>query len=213
MFDWSAVYARVIGGMSLASAPMGFAVFALCTASGRFLGDFVVAKMGTLKILRLSGLLMSVGIGLCILAQAVALDSDRLHPRRSWHGERGADPVWGCRTAQRTSRRRQPCYRCHDGLFRFSRGSADYRLHRFLARPAQGFRTGDRRRHCDRHYGRGDRPRDWKRGRDHTVESGEGLIRSLLDKFLSSIRVSACLSSTKSGRREKISRSALLRLS
>jgi MFS family permease len=69
MFDWSAVYARVIGGMSLASAPMGFAVFALCTASGRFLGDFIVAKMGTLKVLRLSGLLMSVGIGLSILAR------------------------------------------------------------------------------------------------------------------------------------------------
>jgi MFS family permease len=69
MFDWSAVYARVIGGMSLASAPLGFAVFALCTASGRFLGDFIVAKMGTLKVLRLSGLLMSVGIGLSILAR------------------------------------------------------------------------------------------------------------------------------------------------
>jgi MFS family permease len=69
MFDWSAVYARVIGGMSLASAPMAFAVFALCMASGRFLGDFIVAKMGTLKVLRLSGLLMSVGIGISILAR------------------------------------------------------------------------------------------------------------------------------------------------
>lgn len=34
-----------------------------------WLGDFIVAKMGTLKVLRLSGLLMSVGIGISILAR------------------------------------------------------------------------------------------------------------------------------------------------
>jgi len=39
MFDWSAVYIHTVGKLSVAQAPLGFAAFALCMATGRFLGD------------------------------------------------------------------------------------------------------------------------------------------------------------------------------
>jgi hypothetical protein len=70
MYDWSAVYARVVGGMSLATAPLGFATFAFCMAGGRFLGDFTVTKLGPLRVLQLSGLLLAGGVAVAMIAWA-----------------------------------------------------------------------------------------------------------------------------------------------
>jgi len=67
IFDWSAVYAQSIGRMSVAMAPLGYAVFALCMALGRFLGDRVTAALGSLWTLRLSGIVTASGIGLAVL--------------------------------------------------------------------------------------------------------------------------------------------------
>jgi MFS family permease len=69
MFDWSAVYARTVGGMSVALAPCGFAAFALCMATGRFLGDYVTAKLGAVAVLRLSGFVIAGGIAVAVLGQ------------------------------------------------------------------------------------------------------------------------------------------------
>jgi MFS family permease len=62
MFDWSAVYARNIGGLSVALAPIGFAAFALCMATGRFLGDALMARIGQVRTMRLSGSVLVAGI-------------------------------------------------------------------------------------------------------------------------------------------------------
>lgn len=67
MLDWSAVYARVVGGMSLATAPLGFATFAFCMAGGRFLGDFIVTKLGPLRVLQLSGVLLAGGVAVAMI--------------------------------------------------------------------------------------------------------------------------------------------------
>ena len=67
MFDWSAVYARTVGGMSIATAPMGFATFAICMAGGRFLGDYTMAKMGPLHLFRASGILLAGGVAIAMI--------------------------------------------------------------------------------------------------------------------------------------------------
>ena len=66
MFDWSAVYIRTLGGFSVAQAPMGFAVFALCMAAGRFLGDRLTLTVGAANTLRISGLVLAGGIGAAV---------------------------------------------------------------------------------------------------------------------------------------------------
>jgi MFS family permease len=76
MFDWSAVYIRTVGGVSVALAPMGFAAFALCMAAGRFAGDRLVLKAGPVNTLRISGLFLAGGIGVAAVAHhwlAIAL--------------------------------------------------------------------------------------------------------------------------------------------
>jgi hypothetical protein len=53
--------------MSLATAPLGFATFAFCMAGGRFLGDFTVTKLGPLRVLQLSGLLLAGGVAVAMI--------------------------------------------------------------------------------------------------------------------------------------------------
>jgi MFS family permease len=69
LLDWSAVYARSVIGVSVATAPIAFAAFALCMASGRFLGDLLIARLGPKLTLRISGTLMVLGITLAVLVQ------------------------------------------------------------------------------------------------------------------------------------------------
>jgi MFS family permease len=66
LLDWSAVYARTIADVPVAVAPMAFAVFALCMAGGRFLGDVLIARMGPIATLRASGVLMAAGIAVAV---------------------------------------------------------------------------------------------------------------------------------------------------
>ena len=66
MFDWSAVYIRSVGGFSVAQAPVGFAAFALCMASGRFFGDWFTATVGPVNVLRYSGAVLAAGIAIAV---------------------------------------------------------------------------------------------------------------------------------------------------
>lgn len=70
MLDWSAVYAETVSRLPVSTAPLGFAIFALCMALGRFLGDIVTARLGTVAILRLSGIVTAGGIALAVIGQA-----------------------------------------------------------------------------------------------------------------------------------------------
>jgi MFS family permease len=69
LLDWSAVYARNVTGVSIAVAPVAFAVFALCMAGGRFLGDLLIAKFGPATVLRVSGFFMTLGIAIAAILQ------------------------------------------------------------------------------------------------------------------------------------------------
>ncbi len=66
LLDWSAVYARTVGGVSVAAAPVAFAVFALAMSGGRFAGDALNARFGSPKVLRISGLLLMLGIAIAV---------------------------------------------------------------------------------------------------------------------------------------------------
>jgi len=68
MFDWSAVYIHTVGKLSVAQAPLGFAAFALCMATGRFLGDLLAVKAGPVNTLRISGFVLAGGIAVAVLA-------------------------------------------------------------------------------------------------------------------------------------------------
>lgn len=70
MLDWSAVYAGTVSGMAVSTAPLAFAVYALCMASGRFLGDIVTARVGNVATLRISGLVTAGGIAFAVIGQS-----------------------------------------------------------------------------------------------------------------------------------------------
>lgn len=70
LLDWSAVYAHQVASVSVAAAPVAFAAFALCMAGGRFSGDFLIAKLGSLQTLRISGGLMAIGIATAVIFQS-----------------------------------------------------------------------------------------------------------------------------------------------
>lgn len=62
-FDWSAVYIRdvLVGEPGVAAA--GFALFSLAMTASRLLSDRIVARIGAVLFLRLTGAFMAVGFG------------------------------------------------------------------------------------------------------------------------------------------------------
>lgn len=66
MFDWSGVYFREVVRSPAAFVLLGYSAFMICMSSGRFLGDRVIARWGRLRVLRGSGLLMSLGLCLAV---------------------------------------------------------------------------------------------------------------------------------------------------
>lgn len=77
MFDWSGVYFKEVVQAPEKWVPVGYASFMVMMASGRFIGDFIIAKIGRKSALQLSGILMCSGMllsvffpyfGICTLA-------------------------------------------------------------------------------------------------------------------------------------------------
>jgi MFS family permease len=66
--DWSAVYLHDVLGTSAGMAAAGFAAFSLAMASVRFAGDRLSARFGPVRLVRASGLVAAVGLGLGLLA-------------------------------------------------------------------------------------------------------------------------------------------------
>lgn len=65
--DWGAVYLRSALHVSAATAATGFAVFSLSMMSGCFIGDSLNTKLGATSLLRLSGVLVSLGFGFALI--------------------------------------------------------------------------------------------------------------------------------------------------
>jgi len=62
MADWTAVYLTQFTGQG--TAAMGYAVFSLAMAGGRFSGDWLRVRLGSVRLVRLGSALAAVGLGL-----------------------------------------------------------------------------------------------------------------------------------------------------
>ncbi|MGM9477742.1 MFS transporter [Pedobacter sp. GSP4] len=62
MFDWSGVYFKEIVKAPASLVILGYASFMLMMASGRFLGDAVIQKLGRRRTIQFSGLVISIGM-------------------------------------------------------------------------------------------------------------------------------------------------------
>ncbi|MDB5251535.1 MAG: major facilitator superfamily 1 [Flaviaesturariibacter sp.] len=67
MFDWSGVYFRDIVGAPNELVVVGYASFMIMMATGRFLGDRVIARVGRTQTVRVSGLVISSGMAIAVL--------------------------------------------------------------------------------------------------------------------------------------------------
>ena len=67
MFDWSGVYFKDIVGAPQNLIIVGYASFMIMMAMGRFVGDFVISRVGRKKTLQVSGILMFAGMMLSVL--------------------------------------------------------------------------------------------------------------------------------------------------
>lgn len=67
MFDWSGVYFKEVVKAPGALVVLGYTLFMISMASGRFLSDILVAKFGAKKVLITSGLVISAGLYLAVL--------------------------------------------------------------------------------------------------------------------------------------------------
>ncbi|WDR05871.1 MFS transporter [Devosia rhodophyticola] len=66
--DWSAVFLRTIFSASPAEAGLGYSVFALMVASGRFGGDYLRKRFGAVALARVCGVLAIVGVATLLAA-------------------------------------------------------------------------------------------------------------------------------------------------
>src|SRR5215510_15747008 len=73
MGDWSAVYLRDALGTTPAFAAMGFAIFSLAMALGRFAGDGLARRLGPAPLLQLSGFVAAIGLGASLLRGTASL--------------------------------------------------------------------------------------------------------------------------------------------
>jgi MFS family permease len=67
MADWSGVYLRTAIGVQASTAALGYAAYSLAMAGGRFLGDRLLSALGSILLLRLSGLSAAAGLALALL--------------------------------------------------------------------------------------------------------------------------------------------------
>ncbi len=62
MTDWSAVFLSDALGASEGVAPLGYVAFAVTMVAARLTGDRVTARLGPVRVARISGMLASIGI-------------------------------------------------------------------------------------------------------------------------------------------------------
>lgn len=66
MFDWSGVYFKEIVLAPHSLVVLGYASFMVMMASGRFIGDYVIARIGRKRTMQISGILMSSGMAISV---------------------------------------------------------------------------------------------------------------------------------------------------
>lgn len=71
MFDWSAIYFNQVVRVSAANTTLGYTAFMSTMAIGRFTGDKLVNRIGRMRMIRMSGLLIFSGLFLAVLLPQV----------------------------------------------------------------------------------------------------------------------------------------------
>lgn len=66
MFDWSGVYFKEIVKAPRSLLVLGYASFMVMMATGRFIGDYVISKIGRKHTMQISGILVSSGMALSV---------------------------------------------------------------------------------------------------------------------------------------------------
>jgi MFS family permease len=66
MFDWSGVYFQKVVQAPKGLVTLGYTAFMSTMAGGRFAGDKLVTRLGTLRMLQLSGLVIASGLAIAI---------------------------------------------------------------------------------------------------------------------------------------------------
>lgn len=64
MADWTGVFLHKVLGATEAVAAAGYAAFSVAMAAGRFSGDVMVARFGSVKLVRASGLVAAAGLAI-----------------------------------------------------------------------------------------------------------------------------------------------------
>jgi len=62
MFDWSGIYFKDVVKAPASLVILGYTSFMIMMASGRFVADFLIARIGRKKLLQISGVLISTGL-------------------------------------------------------------------------------------------------------------------------------------------------------
>ncbi len=71
MFDWSGVYFDKVVRVPRQYVTLGYVAFMSTMAGGRFIGDWVTTKVGTRRMLQLSGILITAGLLLAVLLPTI----------------------------------------------------------------------------------------------------------------------------------------------
>jgi MFS family permease len=67
MFDWSGVYFKDVVKVKPSLIIFGYTSFMIMMASGRFLADSIISRIGRKKLLRISGIMISAGLFTSVL--------------------------------------------------------------------------------------------------------------------------------------------------
>jgi MFS family permease len=67
MFDWSGVYFKDVVKVPSSLVILGYTSFMIMMASGRFLADYIISKIGRKKLLQISGVMISTGLFTSVL--------------------------------------------------------------------------------------------------------------------------------------------------
>lgn len=66
MFDWSGVYFREIVRAPHSLVVLGYASFMVMMATGRFIGDYIISRIGRKRTMQISGILVSSGMAISV---------------------------------------------------------------------------------------------------------------------------------------------------
>src|SRR5512133_2780742 len=62
MFDWSGIYFKDVVEAPASLVVLGYASFMIMMASGRFMADFIIRRIGRKKLLQISGIMIEAGL-------------------------------------------------------------------------------------------------------------------------------------------------------